>query len=157
MNARCLHRLVGCFGNKEHERGAVIVEFAIASTVALTIIFGIIDFGRALYSHHLVSNAARLGSRYAMVRGSACGIPAQCPATVSSVQTFVRAQAPGIDPNALTVNTTWATAPGCISAANHDPSCLVTVQVSYPFHFMVPLMPNFTVPMTSTSAMVISQ
>jgi Flp pilus assembly protein TadG len=143
-------------GNGEAERGSAMVEFAIASTVALTLIFGIIDFGRALYTYHLVSNAARLGSRYAMVRGSACTAPG-CPADASQIQTYVRSLSPGIEPSVLAVTTTWSSAYGCVSAANHDQHCLVTVQVTYPFSFIVPLMPNFTLPMTSASVMAISQ
>ena len=73
-----------------HERGSALVEFAIASTVALTLIFGIVDFGRGLYTYHLVSNAARAGSRYAIVRGSACTV-AGCPAT-SRLDPDVRAR-----------------------------------------------------------------
>lgn len=37
----------------------------------LLLIAGILEFGRALYTYHTVSNAARLGSRWAMLRGSA--------------------------------------------------------------------------------------
>src|SRR6202011_4519957 len=67
-------------GRAVSERGSALVEFAIASTVALTMIFGIIDFGRGLYTYHLVANAARAGSRWAMVRGNTC-TAAGCPVT----------------------------------------------------------------------------
>ena len=138
------------------ERGSAMVEFAIVSTVALTLIFGIIDFGRALYTYHLVSNAARLGSRFAMVRGSACKVTG-CPASTDDVQAYVRSNAVGVAPTSLAVTTTWNAAPGCVNAANHDPGCLVKVDVSYPFTFIVPLMPNFTLQMESESVMAISQ
>jgi Flp pilus assembly protein TadG len=143
-------------GNREGERGSAMVEFAIVSSVALTLIFGIIDFGRALYTYHLVSNAARLGSRYAMVRGSACAAPG-CPADAGQIQDYVRSLSPGIEPSVLAVTTTWSSAPGCKSAENHDQGCLVTVQVTYPFSFIVPLLPNVRLPLNSSSAMAISQ
>ena len=130
------------------ERGSALVEFAIASTVTLTMIFGIIDFGRGLYTYHLVANAARAGSRYAIVRGSTCAV-AGCPATSSSIQTYVRGLAPGIDPNSLAVTTTW---PG-----GNAPGQPVTVSVTYPFKLIVSILPSFTMPMTSASTMVISQ
>ncbi len=138
------------------ERGSALVEFAIASTVTLMMIFGIIDYGRGLYTYHLVSNAARAGSRYAIVRGSACTV-AGCPATSDQIQTFVRGLAPGVDPAQLTVTTSWpGNAAGCAGGAN-DPGCPVTVTVAYPFKFLVRLMPSFTMQMTSASTMVISQ
>jgi Flp pilus assembly protein TadG len=142
-------------GGREGERGSALVEFAIASSIALTLIFGIIEFGRALYTYHLVSNAARLGSRFAMVRGSAC-TAAGCPASTDDVQTFVRGSAPGIATSSLAVTTSYSSTATCFSAAN-DPGCLVTVSVHYPFGFVVPLFPGLTLSMNSTSQMVISQ
>ncbi|HYW54371.1 MAG TPA: TadE/TadG family type IV pilus assembly protein [Dongiaceae bacterium] len=139
----------------QRERGSALVEFAIASTVTLTMIFGIVDFGRALFTYHLVSNAARAASRYAIVRGSACTVTG-CPATSDQIQTFARGLAPGIDPNSMTVSTSWPGGVGCIGA-NNSPGCPVTVSVTYPFKFMVRLLPQFTMQMTSSSTMIIAQ
>lgn len=138
------------------ERGSAIVEFAIATTCSLTMLFAIIDFGRAVYTYHLVSNGARSATRYAIVRGSSCTATG-CPATPATVQTYVRGLAPGINPNALTADTTWATSTGCSGAPFKGPGCLVTVTVRYNFTFLVPLLPSFTMPMASTSEMVMSQ
>ena len=49
------------------ERGAALVEFAMISVVLMILIFGIIDFGRALYTKNSLTNAAREGGRYAAV------------------------------------------------------------------------------------------
>jgi Flp pilus assembly protein TadG len=138
------------------ERGSALVEFAIASTVALTMIFGIIDFGRGLYTYHLVANAARAGSRFAIVRGNTCAV-AGCPVTSAQVQTYVRGLAPGIDPNSLTVTATWPGGADCVGVVNNNPGCPVVVTVTYPFKFMVALLPGFTMSMTSVSQMSISQ
>ena len=48
-----------------NERGATLVEFAIAVTVFLTAMFGVIEFGRALWAHNALTDAARRGARYA--------------------------------------------------------------------------------------------
>jgi Flp pilus assembly protein TadG len=138
------------------ERGSALVEFALVSTATLTLMLGIVDFGRALYTYHLVANAARSGTRYAMVRGSTCTVSG-CPATTDTIQTYVRGLAPGIDPNSLAVTTTWTSAGGCSDPANQGPGCIVAVQTSYPFRFIIPLLPDFTMTMSSTSQMVISQ
>jgi Flp pilus assembly protein TadG len=138
------------------ERGSALVEFALVSTATLTLMLGIIDFGRAVYTYHLVANGARSGTRYAIVRGSTCTVTG-CPATTDSIQTYVRGLAPGINPNSLAVTTTWSSTGACSDPANQGPGCTVAVQVSYPFRFIIPLLPNFTMTMSSTSQMVISQ
>ena len=48
------------------ERGATLLEFAIGATVFLTIMFGVIEFGRCLWTHNALSDAARRGARYAI-------------------------------------------------------------------------------------------
>lgn len=137
---------------KRHaERGASMVETAIALLVFLTLVFGIIDFGRAMYTYDAVSNAARLGTRYAIVRGSQCQV-AGCPATAGSIQTFVRAQAPLIDQSQMTVTTSWPGTGNC-----NAPGCPVVVTVTYPFQFASGLLPHATLSMSSTSQMIISQ
>jgi Flp pilus assembly protein TadG len=153
------------------QRGSVLVEFAIVSMAALTLIFGIIDFARAIYTLHLVSEVSREGARYAIVNGStACpgGNPIPDP-----LQSYVSAQAPLAGPGTLTVTTTCANAAICgsttatncsnasgctASAAPYNSSgCLVSVRVDYTFHFLIPIVSMQTLPMTGTSTMVISQ
>ncbi|MGQ9687484.1 MAG: TadE/TadG family type IV pilus assembly protein [Desulfobaccales bacterium] len=45
-------------------RGAVMVEFAVASLVFFLIIAGILDLGHAFYMRQVVTNASREGARY---------------------------------------------------------------------------------------------
>jgi Flp pilus assembly protein TadG len=140
----------------EHERGNTLAEFAVVLTTAMVLIFGIIDFGRAMYVYHLVGNAARAGARYAIVRGSACTAPG-CPADATSIRTYVRSLMPELNSAAVTVNTNWSNSSGC-TTANNAPGCLVSVNVVYDLSmFAVPLLPNITMHMNSTSQMVISQ
>jgi hypothetical protein len=51
---------------KDGQRGAALVELAIGATVFLMVLFGIIEFGRALWVHNALSDAARRGARYAV-------------------------------------------------------------------------------------------
>jgi len=53
------------------ERGATLVEFALAVTVLLTSMFGVIEFGRALWTHNALTDAARRGARYATLHTAA--------------------------------------------------------------------------------------
>ena len=102
--------------------------------------------------------AARLGSRYAIVRGAtACpgGSPSPDP-----LQAYIVGQSPGIVPSALTVTTTCSSpANGCSSSATpwNGAGCVVRVRVNYSFRFLVPLVSTLVIPMTSSSEMVISQ
>jgi Flp pilus assembly protein TadG len=52
---------------RKGEHGASLLEFAIAATVFLTVLFAIVEFGRALWVHNALSDAARRGARYAVL------------------------------------------------------------------------------------------
>ena len=56
---------------KENERGSTLVEFAIGATVFITAMFAVLEFGRALWAHNALSDAARRGARYATLNASA--------------------------------------------------------------------------------------
>jgi Flp pilus assembly protein TadG len=139
-----------------------MVEFALVLVGFLTLLFGLLDFGRALYVYNYVSYAARDGVRYAMVRGASCTtFTTDCPTKLdgSGVTNYLETTVlpPGINPSALTVTTTWPGGnPGCTGAPN-NPGCVVKVNVQYNFSFIIPFIPKITSLMTSTSQMVISQ
>ena len=74
------------------EDAATIVEFAFACAVLLGMFFGIIYICFALYTFHYISDAAREGSRYAIVRGStscvnSSNLLSNCNATAAQIQT----------------------------------------------------------------------
>jgi len=48
------------------ERGNTLVEFSITGTAFLVIFFGVLDFGRLLWTHNALSDAARQGARHAV-------------------------------------------------------------------------------------------
>ena len=56
------------FKTNKNQRGAALVELAIVSGVFFTVIFGILEFGRLLWTHNALQDAARRGARYATVR-----------------------------------------------------------------------------------------
>lgn len=132
------------------ERGSALVEFAAVFTVLFMFLFAIMDLSRALYSYHFVADAAREGTRYAMVRGSTCkSWTTACPAASSDVQTYLKNVPAGINPKSVTVTTTWT--------PNNSPGSVVQVQVQYSFQPIFPLIPKAALVMTSTSQVVISQ
>jgi Flp pilus assembly pilin Flp len=53
--------------SRKNERGATLVEFSIAATVFLIAMFAVLEFGRALWVHNALTDAARRGARYAVL------------------------------------------------------------------------------------------
>jgi Flp pilus assembly protein TadG len=144
----------------EGQRGASMAESAIAMVLTLMVLFGIIYAGMLLFTYQLVTNGARLGSRYAMVHGADCTSPC-VTADASAIQDYVRAQTQGLDSASLSVSTQWSTAAGpssaCAAGGSNAAGNLVCVTVTYPFKFTLPLLPSPTLTVSSTSKMVISQ
>jgi Flp pilus assembly protein TadG len=55
---------------KRNEKGSTLVEFAIGATVFLMAVFAVLEFGRALWAHNALVDAARQGARYAVLHQS---------------------------------------------------------------------------------------
>jgi Flp pilus assembly protein TadG len=54
--------------NRKNEEGRSLVEFAIVGGVFLTVMFGVIEFGRLYWTHNALRDAARRGARYSAIR-----------------------------------------------------------------------------------------
>ncbi len=67
----------------KNERGAAAVEFAIVMIVFFTLLFGIMDFGRLLFTWNSAQEATSLGVRMAVVCGPSS------PATLKKMQTIM--------------------------------------------------------------------
>jgi Flp pilus assembly protein TadG len=52
---------------RKGERGATVAEFAVIAGFFFMMIFGIIEFGRLLYTHNALTDAARRGARYGVI------------------------------------------------------------------------------------------
>lgn len=113
------------------DRGAALVEFALTSVLFFTVLFGIVDFGLAIYRYNMTANLAQEGVRWASVHGSR----STSPALASDVQTYVQSRAPGVT---VTVATTSVNGSRQCTATSVNPSTLtdgsavcVRVQASY--------------------------
>ena len=69
---RMIRRLFGlrARGLRRDERGAELIEFSLISILMLMLVFGIMEFGRAIWIYGTVAHVAREGARFAIVRGS---------------------------------------------------------------------------------------
>lgn len=159
----------------KRDEGETLVETAISISIVLMLIFGVFDFSLAFYTYHFVSDAAREGSRWAMVRGSKSCTQTpnltDCDATQAEIAAYIQGLGyPGIDSaNNMTVNTNWLTA-GTLSGSTGEtwtscgttdsckvPGNQVQVQVIYNFPLSVPFLWQTGLQVKSTSSMVISQ
>jgi Flp pilus assembly protein TadG len=131
-----------------NERGSTLVEFAIGVTVVLTSMFAVIEFGRALYTHNALADAARRGARYATLHSAA---------NIDQVKNVVVYGDPAGGSQPLVPNLGTANV-----AVNYSDFALnkgtVTVSVTgYQFQFVLPLvsssitMPSYTTTLTGES------
>ncbi len=144
------------------QRGASLPEMALAATAFFTLLFGIVDFGRALYTYNFVASLAREGARWWIVRGTtsctnSSNQLADCNATTAEIQSYVQGlnegatKAPSIQVSPAPVSCPNG------ATASAAPGCTVAVKVTYPFTFIMGFMPKATISMSSTSTMVVSQ
>lgn len=144
------------------EQGASAVEMAFSLLILLALLFGLMEMCLALYSYHFISDAAREGTRYAIVHGSTCLVSGvSCTVTAAQIQTYVKDLGyPGINPANMTVTTTYSAFPGggtCVALGCNGPGDMATVRVNYNFSLFIPFVSRNVLAMSSTSSMVISQ
>jgi Flp pilus assembly protein TadG len=148
----------------DSEQGSVILETAMSLMILLTFMFGVMETGLALYAYNFISEAAREGTRYAIVRGSSAGASCAsfsslaCHASQTDIKNYVASRGfNGITSDNVTVAYTgYPAGVTCTpSAACDNPTNLVTVTVQYNFVINLPFAPNLTYRMSSASAMII--
>ncbi|HVW31055.1 MAG TPA: TadE/TadG family type IV pilus assembly protein [Acidimicrobiia bacterium] len=116
------------------QRGAALVEFAIAVVVLLMLLFGIIEYGYALSFKQGLTQASAEGARAAAVASTGTAATAAQAAVTKSVAAFNKTCGTG----GLTCTySTLAADTGCAVGT----SC-IRVQVSYDYNHY-PLMPKF--------------
>jgi len=154
--------------SRTNQRGTTIAEFAIVAGVFFMMIFGIIEFGRLLYTHNALTDAARRGARYAalhqengacvqnvVVYGDTHVDPITCaptgPALINGLTTanvVVQYQGADLDNNPGTPQTSYGMNLG---------TATVSIQ-NYTFTLTLPLfgrtitMPSYTTTLTDKSA-----
>jgi Flp pilus assembly protein TadG len=141
------------------ERGTSTIEFALGASLLFMSVVGTIYMAWALYTYNIVSEAAREGARYAIVRGHDCHFGSPCTsATSGDIQTYVQHLGfPGSSQMGATA--AWFPSPGggtCTPCTNiHGNQVQVTVTYSFPV--AIPFVPQRTLSMSNTAEMVISQ
>jgi TadE-like protein len=125
---------------KRHtQRGGSLAEMALVMTALLTLMFGIIDFGRLIYSYEWLQNVSQRAVRWGIVRGTNCTVLDHCNVALNThssyVPTWIVGQDVGIvNPANLAAN--------CAYGGSGVPGTLMVCYMNYTFHFMLPFMPQ---------------
>jgi Flp pilus assembly protein TadG len=129
-------------------RGSALVEFALSSFVFFMTIFGIMEFGQAVWRYNMVSNLAKEGARRAIVCGAGTGLTS----TDCDIPLYVRTRASGI----LTIcNTCVTTTPATISTLTAGAT--VAVRVQHSFTPLTMFIPHSALTFSSTAKMLVSR
>jgi len=155
-------------GRRFWEEGAsTAVEMALSSCVLFTVFFGRIQTAMAYYSYQYLSDAAREGARWAIVRGStSCANNSidHCGASQTDIQTYIRNLGyPGINPSKLTATVSYYSAPstsgGAWVACNgcNAPGKRIKVFLQYSYPMNIPFFPQGNLNLQSVSQMVVAQ
>lgn len=147
------------------QTGSAYIEAAVAFSLLVSMMVGVLEISLAFYTLHFVAEAAREASRFAIVRGSSsCSNSpnlSYCNATSDQIATWVKGlQFPGIDPSNLTVTASWpSSGASCYpsTAPCNNPGNIVNVNVMYSFPLNVPFYGRSSINLQSSSQMVISQ
>ena len=114
--------------NLKNKKGAALVEMAIILPLLLTIVFGIFEFGRAMYITNTLNNAARYGARLAVVSSK----PLSVDSLITEIKTHTSLSTEDLDLIE-------------ISIPNSSPASgsAVTVTALLPFKPIIPLLEDF--------------
>jgi len=139
---------------REGEKGQSLVELALVSLIFFFLLFGILEFGRALWSYNTIVQSTRQAARWAVVNvadaadntdiSRARNIVIYGYPDVSSGAPLL----PGLDSATVTV----ALQPLQTDASGKAITEKISVSVSnFQFRFIVPIVPTITIPAFETT------
>jgi len=134
---------------KDNERGSTLVEFSIGVTVFATAMFAILEFGRVLWAHNALTDAARRGARYAVLHTQSDS------ASVKNVVVYGDAAGTG---NPMLPNLTTANVDVTYSGFGLNAGTVTVKVTGYQFKLVIPIigksitMPSYSTTLTAESA-----
>ncbi|HLE82148.1 MAG TPA: TadE/TadG family type IV pilus assembly protein [Dehalococcoidia bacterium] len=140
---------------KQDQSGQSMVEFALMFVSFMFVMAGIFDFSRALFYYNSLSEAARVGARYAIVHGENASSPAgpcssgascscdnSAAANASAIRTAVLTRTTGMSPGGVTTTCSWPDQNVSFTYLNSI-NKRVTVTVSYTYQpILTAFIPN---------------
>ncbi len=129
------------------ERGAAMVEFAVATPLLLLLAFGVIDFGRAFYVYNKLSSTVRDAARY----GAAQGAGPTGTMTTAQLQTRVTGRISSVILGEYGLTGSAAPASAQVAVQVTPTDVVVTIQ-NYQFNAWLPILPMSRNIVITTSA-----
>jgi Flp pilus assembly protein TadG len=140
--------------NRNNERGSTLVEFSIGVLVFATAMFAVLEFGRVLWAHNALTDAARRGARYAVLH-SATDID-----QVKNVVVYGDAAGTG---NPMLPNLSTANVSVVYNGFGLNDGTVTVSITSYQFQLVIPIvgttitMPSYSTTLSGESAGLIPQ
>jgi hypothetical protein len=131
------------------ERGSTLLEFAIGASVFCVAMFGVVEYGRVMWTHNALGDAARRGARYAV--NHAAG-------DVAAVKNVVVYGNPEGGGQPVVANLTPANVQVQYSNFGLNAGTVSVSITGYEFQFVIPIvgtkisMPNYNTTLTGENA-----
>lgn len=136
-------------GLARDRRGTVAVEFAFVGLVFVTLLMGAVDLARYQIFRQSLRSMAEEGARQALILSSVGAVSGGgCGSTVTAGQLRTAVTTP-TNPTPMLTVANLTLSPSCSAASGLR---TVTVTASYPFTFVVPLLPAVG-PLTASAAL----
>jgi Flp pilus assembly protein TadG len=135
---------------KQDEKGSTLVEYAIGATVFIMAIFAVLEFGRALWAHNALTDAARRGARYAVLNTPDKDTQIKNLVVYGNPAGGTKPLVPGLSTSNVTVSRS-----GDFSVNSGTATVSIT---GYQFQFVLPMlpkkivMPHYSTTLTGESA-----
>ena len=138
-----------------NNKGQSLVEMALVCMIFFFLLFGILEFGRALYTYNTIVQNTRAAARWAVVNV----LDNSDVADIAKTKNIVLYGNPTGSGTPLLIGMTAAMVNVSVNNLEVDTSTppkpisqKISVSVSgYPFQFIIPLAPNITIPAFETS------
>jgi hypothetical protein len=131
------------------------VEFALVVPWFFLMLFGIIEAGRFIYYYETLSNATRVGARYAIVNGAnTLGCPSGPPAPgtsgcdVAGNNVVARVRQSALGMAGVGVTPTWA--------PDNGRGSTVRVDATYTYRSLIPIVPLPQITVNAESTLVVN-
>lgn len=124
-------------GLKKDARGAAAIETALTLPILLGALFGIFEIGRLIYTQAALNFAAEEATRFAVVREGSV--------TTAQVEAYASTRLLAMVDSGAAVFTALAPVDPVTNTS------IFTVQVNYPYNFMLPMVSNQSITLTASS------